>query len=44
MRGALGSAARVLICEAAVTMLEVLMVWVSLIGIRDFQVRLDGVL
>ena len=41
--GALGLAAKVLICVAAVTMLEVSMVWVSLLGMRDFQVRLDGV-
>ena len=43
MCGVPGSAAKLLICEAAVTKLEVSMVWVSLLGMRDFQVRLDGV-
>ena len=42
--GALGSFARVLICEAVVMIVEVLMVWVSLLIMRDFQVRLDGVI
>ena len=42
--GALGSFARVFICEAVVMIVEVFMVWVSLLVMRDFQVRLDGVL
>ena len=42
--GALGSFARVLICEAVVMIVEVLMVWVSLLIFLDFQVRLVGVI
>ena len=42
MCGATGLAAKVLICEAAVTKLEVSMEWVSLLGMCDFQVRFDG--
>ena len=44
MCGASGLAAKVLICVAAVTKLEVSMVWVFLLGMCDFQVRFDGML
>ena len=42
MRGAPGLAAKMLICEAAVTKLEVSMEWVFVLGMCDFQVRFDG--
>ena len=42
MCGASGLAAKVLICEAAVTKLEVSMEWVSLLGMCDFHVRFEG--
>ena len=42
MCGAPGSAASVLICEAAVTKLEVSMEWVLLLGVCGFQVRFEG--
>ena len=42
--GASGLLASVLMCEAVVMCTQVLMVWVTLLIILDFQVRLVGVL